>query len=32
VQRQRLDREYLRQWAAYLNVADLADPALQAAG
>jgi hypothetical protein len=32
VQRQRLDREYLRQWAAYLNVADLADAALQAAG
>jgi hypothetical protein len=32
VQRQRLDREYLRQWAAYLNVADLADAALQAGG
>jgi hypothetical protein len=31
VQRQRLDREYLRHWAAYLNVADLADAALSLA-
>lgn len=28
VQRQRLDREYLRLWAAYLKVADLVDAAL----
>ena len=28
VQRQRLDREYLRQWAAYLKIADLVDAAL----
>jgi hypothetical protein len=31
VQRQRLDREYLRRWAAYLKVADLVDAALLAA-
>jgi hypothetical protein len=30
VQRQRLDREYLRRWAAYLKVADLVDAALAA--
>jgi len=28
VQRERLDREYLRQWAAYLGVADLVEAAL----
>ena len=31
VQRQRLDRAYLRQWAAYLKVADLVDAALSLA-
>jgi hypothetical protein len=31
VQRQRLDREYVRQWAAYLKVTDLVDAALQSA-
>jgi hypothetical protein len=31
VQRQRLDREYLRRWAAYLKVADWVDAALTAA-
>ena len=31
VQGPRLDRQYLRQWAAYLKVADLAAAALQAA-
>jgi hypothetical protein len=29
VQGQRLDRDYLRQWAEYLKVADLVDAALQ---
>ena len=29
---QRLDREYLRRWAAYLKVADLVDAALVPAG
>ena len=31
VQQQRLDREYLRQWAVYLKVADLVEAALAAA-
>lgn len=31
VQGQRLDREYLRQWAAYLKVADLVEAAIQSA-
>jgi len=31
VQRERLDREYLRQWAEYLKVADLVDAARQPA-
>ena len=32
VQRERLDREYLRRWAAYLNVAGLLQVSLEAAG
>ena len=32
VQRERLDREYLRRWAAYLKVEDLLRAALEPAG
>jgi hypothetical protein len=32
VQRQRLDREYLRRWAAHLKVSDLLEAALEPAG
>jgi len=32
VQRQRLDREYLRRWAAHLKVGDLLEAALEPAG